>query len=173
VWGIAIALVDGGQPVAGFFHMPLAQDLIYTTPDGKVFRNDRERSLRDPAPFHRETSLFIASRLHRYYKVAPSYPGKLRNLGSSMAHLAYVATGSADCALVERVYIWDIAAGMAMLRMGGGVLHYIDGTPVKLDALIGGAPAQLPMLGGHPEMVAAFSKIIRFTPEVNSDPGPI
>lgn len=167
VWGIAIALVDGNRPVAGFFNMPLAQDLIYTTPDGKVFRNDRERSLREPGPFHRETSLFIASRLHRYYHVSPGYPGKLRNLGSSMAHLAYVATGSADCALVERVYVWDIAAGMAMLRLEGGVLHYVDGSPVQLAALIDGEAAHLPMLGGHPEVVAAFAEIIRFRPEGN------
>jgi myo-inositol-1(or 4)-monophosphatase len=169
VWGIAIALVEDTHPLAGFFYMPLAQDLIYTTPDGQVFRNDRPQSLRDPEPFHRETSLFIASRLHRYYTVTSSYPGKLRNLGSSMAHLAYVATGSAACALVERVYIWDIAAGMAMLQAGGGVLRYIDGPPVDLGALLNGAPAQLPMLGGHPDVVSAFSKIIAFRAEGNND----
>lgn len=162
VWGVAIALVEGDQPIAGFFYMPLAQDLIYTTPEGQVFRNDQPRTLRAPGPLHRETSLFIASRLHRYYTVAPDYPGKLRNLGASMAHLGYVAAGCADAALVERVYIWDIAAGMAMLNALGGVMRYIDGSPVTLGPLLSGAPMHLPLLAGHPQMVAAFSEMITF-----------
>ena len=162
VWGVAIALVEGDQPLAGFFYMPMAQDLITTTPDGQLLRNDQPRTLRAPGPLHRETSLFIASRLHLYYTVSPSYPGKLRNLGASMAHLSYVATGSADAALIERVYIWDIAAGMAMLNAVGGVMRYIDGTPVTLGPLLSGSPMHLPMLAGHPEMVSAFSEIIAF-----------
>lgn len=162
VWGVAIALVDGEVPIAGFFHMPLVGDLFYTTPEGQLMRNDRVVCLRPATAPHRETSLLMASRLHRYYTVSPTYPGKLRNLGSSMGHLSYVAGGNADCALVERVYAWDIAAGIAMLDAVGGVMRYVDGTPVALGPLMSGAPMQLPALAGHPAAVEAFSEIVTF-----------
>ncbi len=165
IWGVSIALVDGGHPIAGFFYSPVTRDLFHTAPDGRVYRNDRPMAIREPGPFHRETSLFIASRLHRYYTISRDYPGKLRNLGSSVAHLAYVATGSADAALVERVYVWDIASGMAMLKQNGGVLHYLDGTPVDLVPLLNGDRVPLPMVGGHPQTVAAFTSLISYSGE--------
>jgi myo-inositol-1(or 4)-monophosphatase len=166
VWGVGIGLVEDGQPVAGFFHAPAVDDLFYTTPDGRVLRNGRPVHMRQPGPLHRESSLFIASRLHRYYRVSPDYPGKLRNLGSSIAHLCYIAGGNADAALLERVHIWDIAAGMAMLVLNGGVLHYIDGTPVRLEPLLTGEQVPLPMLGGHPETVAKFRSLIAYGGEL-------
>ena len=164
VWGVSIGLVDAGEPVAGYFYAPAVDDLIVTSPEGQVLRNGHPAELRQPRALHRESSLFIASRLHRHYKVSPAYPGKLRNLGSSAAHLGYVATGSADCALVERVYAWDIAAGMAMLNLNGGELRYIDGSPVSLPDLINGEQMRLPMLGGHPETIAAFQKLLTYQP---------
>jgi myo-inositol-1(or 4)-monophosphatase len=163
VWGIAIGLVVEGEPIAGFFYAPTVDDLIHTTPDGKVLRNGKTYQLQEPDPFGPETSLFIASRLHLHYKVSKRYPGKLRNLGSTLAHLGYVAVGSAAGALVERVYIWDIAAGMAMLANVGGVLRYIDGAPVSAAALLAGQRAPLPMLAGHPATVKAFGDVIEFT----------
>jgi myo-inositol-1(or 4)-monophosphatase len=164
VWGVAIALLEAGEPVAGYFYAPVTGDLIHTTPAGRVVRNGEVREIRPPAPFHRETSLFIASRLHRYYTISGSYPGKLRNLASSAAHLGYVATGSADAALVERVYVWDIAAGAAMLRANGGAMKYLGGPMVDLASLLSGDPAPRPMLAGRPETIAAFEEIIQFHP---------
>ncbi len=165
IWGVSIALVDDGHPLAGFFYIPVTRDLFHTGADGRVYRNDRPMTIREPGAFHRETSLFIASRLHRYYTVSRGYPGKLRNLGSSVAHLAYVATGSADAALVERVYVWDIAAGMAMLQHNGGVLRYVDGSPIDLTVLLDGRRMPLPALGGHPRTVNAFLSLISYRGE--------
>jgi myo-inositol-1(or 4)-monophosphatase len=164
IWGISIALVEGGRPTAGVFYIPTVGDLFHTGSDGRVYRNDRPLQLRSPGPFHGETSLLIASRLHRHYTLSRDYPGKLRNLGSTVAHLAYVATGSAEAALVEPVYVWDIAAGMAMLQANGGVLVYIDGTLVDLAPLLGGSRMPLPMLGGTVEAVAAFMDVITYLP---------
>ncbi|MGC9468437.1 MAG: inositol monophosphatase family protein [Anaerolineae bacterium] len=165
VWGVGVGLVEEGQPLAGFFCAPVVGDLFYTTPDGHVFRNDRRTKMPQPAAFHRETVLLIASRLHRYYTVSPDYPGKLRNLGSSLAHLCYVAGGNADAALMERVYIWDIAAGMAMLVHNGGGLWYLDGTAVELGPLLSGERVPMPMLAGPVETVSAFRSLITYSGE--------
>ncbi len=164
IWGIAIALVVRDQAQAGFFYIPTTGDLFHTTSDGRVWRNDQPLTLLPPGPLHPETSLLIASRPHQDYVISPTYPGKLRNLGSTMAHLAYVATGNAAAALVERVYIWDIAAGMAMLQHNGGTMLYMDGTPVELGPLRTGARMAQPILAGHPQTVAAFASLIQYRP---------
>ena len=162
IWGIAIGLVEAGEATAGFFYAPVARDLFRTTEDGQVLRNGKRVRMRQSLPFHRESSLFIASRLHRYYTVNPDFPGKLRNLGSTLAHLCYLAGGNADAALIERVYIWDIAAGMPMLALNGGVLRYIDGSDVDLAPLLAGERIPMPMLAGHPDTVASFSSFITY-----------
>ncbi len=163
VWGVGIALVEDGQAVGGAFYAPVIDDFFATTPAGTVSRNDRRvRLLPTSRPFHRETSLFIASRLHRYYTVSADYPGKLRNLGSAIAHLCYVAGGNADAALVERVYIWDIAPGLAMLKNNGGNLWYLDGTPVDLAPLLSGERTPMAMLAGASETVAAIRQLITY-----------
>lgn len=162
VWGIAIGVVEEAQPLAGYFYAPATRDLFQTTPEGHVLRNGKRVRMRETAQLHRESSLFIASRLHRYYTVDAAYPGKLRNLGSTLAHLAYVAGGNADAALVERVYVWDIAAGMAMLALNGGTLRYIDGSDVDLIPLLRGERIPMPMLAGRPEIIDAFTRIIRY-----------
>jgi myo-inositol-1(or 4)-monophosphatase len=162
IWGVSIALVAAGKPIGGVFYIPTVDDLFYTGDDGRVYRNNRPVRLPAYRSFHSETSLLIASRLHRHYTLSRDYPGKLRNLGSTVAHLAYVATGSAEAALVEPVYVWDIAAGMAMLQANGGTVVYIDGTSVDLIPLLDGTRMPRPMLGGRAEAIAAFQELITY-----------
>ncbi len=162
IWGPGIALFEEGELVAGYFYAPAVGDLFYTTRSGKVLRNGHPTRLRQPVPFHRETSLLVASRLHRNYHIDPGFPGKLRNLGSSIAHLCYLATGCADAALMERVYVWDIAPGLAMLQHNGGILVYLDGTPVQISDLLQGQRAPQPMLAGHPKTIAALAPLIQY-----------
>ncbi|MBN1873540.1 MAG: hypothetical protein JXA33_04860, partial [Anaerolineae bacterium] len=67
VWGIAIGLVEGGDPIGGFFLLPTTGDLFYTTPDGQVWRNERSAHLKTPEPLHRESVLLTVSRFDREY----------------------------------------------------------------------------------------------------------
>ena len=162
VWGIAVGLVERSRPVAGFFWIPTSQDFYHTTPDGVVYRNDHPTEIKAPEPLHSESLMLSHSRLHRRYRIAPTYPGKVRGLGSAIAHLCYVATGSADVALIGRVFVWDLAAGLALLLNNGGVLRYLNGTHVSLADLFSGEPAPYPMLCGHPDMVAQYEPFISY-----------
>lgn len=162
VWGIALGLVEQNEPVAGFFWMPVSSDFFHTTPEGIVYRNDQPTRIKTPASLHRESVLLSHGRLHRRYTISRGYPGKVRGLGSAIAHLSYVATGSADAVLIGRVRVWDLAAGLAMLLNNGGVLRYLDGTDVSLAQLLSGNAAPLPMLGGHPDVIAQFEPLISY-----------
>lgn len=156
IWGIAIGLVTPAEALGGFFYMPTTDEFYYTLPDGSVYRNDQSTSLREPDPFGREAVLLSGARFHRRYTVSAEYRGKIRSLGSTIAHLCYVATGSADAAFIPEVSVWDLAAGLAMLHQNHGVLEYFDGTPVALDELLVTRKAAQPMLAGHPETIKHY-----------------
>ncbi len=162
VWGIAVGVVDRLQPVAGYFYMPVTGDFFYTTADGCVYRNDARVPAVEPQTVHRrESVLLTVSRFHRKYRVNDGYPGKIRSLGSTIAHLCYAATGSADAALVSGVCIWDLAAGLAMAALNGAVAQYLDGEPFVLDdALLGGQAIRSPVLVGHARAVEEYRQII-------------
>lgn len=160
VWGIGLSLVEEGRPVAGYFWVPTSEDFYYTTPDGVVYRNDQPTEIKTPGPLHRESLMLTFSRLHRRYTLASSYPGKVRGLGSTIAHMCYVATGSADVALLGRVCIWDLAVGLALLTNNGGVLRYLHGSAVSLTDLFSGAPAPSLMICGHADAVARYEALI-------------
>ena len=162
VWGIAIGLLTPQQVLGGFFYVPTTNDFYYTLPDGTVWRNDQLMSLHPPDPESREAVLLTGARIHQNYTFSTRYRGKIRSLGSTIAHLCYVATGSADAAFVEDVAVWDLAAGMAMVLLNHGVAEYLDGSPVSLDDLLSSHKAGGEILLGHPEAVARYRQWIAF-----------
>jgi len=49
---------------------------------------------------------------------------KVRLLGSAALSLAYIAAGRADIYCEKNIKIWDVAAGLALVRSAGGALQY-------------------------------------------------
>ncbi len=127
VWGISLGIIRSGKAIAGFFYMPATDDLYYTEIDGPVYLNGSITQLKPLTNGRRESLLLTVSRPHKLFDINPDYPGKIRCFGSTEAHICYVATGSADVAIVSRVYIWDLAAGIAMLYRNGGTARYFNG----------------------------------------------
>jgi len=85
----------------------------------------------------------------------------VRSLGTTVGHLAYVAAGCADAAVLHNVHVWDLAAGLAMLNEAGGGMRYLeDGADVDVGDYLGGQDVLRPMLAGHPETVARLAKRI-------------
>lgn len=58
---------------------------------------------------------------------------KIRLLGSAALSLAYVASGRADCYIEKNIKIWDVAAGIAIVKAAGGFVR-INRSDIK-DAL--------------------------------------
>jgi myo-inositol-1(or 4)-monophosphatase len=57
----------------------------------------------------------------------------VRRLGSAALNLAYVASGRLDAYWATSVCIWDVAAGLLMVREAGGVVGGIDGQALQLE----------------------------------------
>lgn len=161
VWGIAIGLIEHNKPIAGFFYLPATDDVFYTQPDGRVMRNGKTVRLKEPEVFHPETALLALSRLHRHFAIDANFPGKLRSLGSSVAHLCYLAAGCADGAFLWNVHLWDIVAGLALLVNNGGIIRGLEGEQFDLSGLLDGKKQTYPLLAGNPVMVDRFVFVIQ------------
>jgi myo-inositol-1(or 4)-monophosphatase len=81
------------------------------------------------------------------------------------AYLCYVARGTATGALVGRAAIWDIAAGLAILRRAGGDLHHLgSGTVIDLNSMLTGRPPGEPLIAGSPAAIRLLRERIRRLP---------
>lgn len=56
---------------------------------------------------------------------------KVRKFGSAALQLAYVACGREDAYAEDDVMFWDIAAGIALVKAGGGYVHVEPSGAVK------------------------------------------
>ena len=58
-------------------------------------------------------------------KMTPVYRefGKVRMLGSAALSLAFVACGRSDSYFEENIAIWDVAAGLALVKAAGGAVN--------------------------------------------------
>jgi fructose-1,6-bisphosphatase/inositol monophosphatase family enzyme len=70
---------------------------------------------------------------------------KVRLLGSAALSLAYVASGRADAYVERDIKVWDVAAGLAIVRAAGGLATWKVTTNAETLAVYAGAP-DLPAL---------------------------
>lgn len=71
---------------------------------------------------------------------------KIRMLGTAALSLAFIAAGKADLYHEESIMIWDVAAGLALVRAAGGVIDFTDteaGNQEPLTVSAGSTPALL------------------------------
>lgn len=52
---------------------------------------------------------------------------KIRMIGSAALSLAMVAQGTFDAYFEEDIMVWDVAAGLAIVKAAGGNIHYLPG----------------------------------------------
>ena len=57
----------------------------------------------------------------------------VRRLGSAALNLCYVALGRLDGYFAESVKAWDVAAGVLLIEMAGGMVSGVEGETFSLD----------------------------------------
>jgi len=156
-WGLAIGLLYGGHPVFGLFYMPLLEDMTYTI-DDEVYCN--QRNLRQTVLHDWGMKGFLAVNTGAHHDFDINVQ-RTRAIGSVGANLIYTARGSATAAFIPKAYLWDLAAGAAILEKTGGELRYLSGQPVDYLAMLDGRLAPEPIIAGHPDVVTELRKAIR------------
>ncbi len=146
-WGPTLCLVRDDQLVVGAFWQPRLKEFWFAERGAGAWRCDVRLKASDLARPQREQTLCAPSRFHLAGPVP--WPGKVRALGSSAAHLALVASGSAAVAVVPEWALWDVGCGALLLEESGYSLFDAKGDPVDVAR----CPPGLPLVAGGPNAV--------------------
>ncbi len=136
IWGISLALFENFWPVLGVFYMPVTGDLFFAQAGQQAHWGKEVMRIPDPGEISNESLLLTYSRFHNRYRSV--FPGKIRNLGSTAAHICYVARGRAEGALLAHVSYQDLAAAQIILTAAGGKIYKMDGKELHLSEYMGG-----------------------------------
>jgi myo-inositol-1(or 4)-monophosphatase len=144
-----IALCFDGEPVLGLTLAPVTGEEFFARKGGGLLVNGEPASVSATLALS-ESVLGVdlgydderAAKL--ISMLADVWPGvqAVRVMGSAALGLAYAACGRFDVYVHHFLYPWDSAAGILLVREGGGLVLDRDGAPASLysDALITGAP---------------------------------
>ena len=118
-FAISIALKENDEIIAGLIYDPIKNEMFYGEKNnGAFFNNHRVRVSKKT---ELSECLFVTGG-----KLISDYEFTYRKSGSAALDLAYVAAGRYDGYFQKNLNIWDIAAGIIILKEAGGVLNEID-----------------------------------------------
>lgn len=155
---ISLALCEHGEPVYGVIYDVSRRRLMHGGPGFGMWDGDRAAHVRT-RPLGRSSVVGF----HSPHE-AGAFPGqaealvaqcKVRALGSSALHLAYVAAGLYDGVVDHNVKLWDIAAGIPMIRAAGGTVRFVANDPLPLRRFDLNMPRSF-YVGGSPAMCDAL-----------------
>ena len=159
IWGISVGLLEQGRPTQGVFYMPAVKEYYEARVEGDALLNDRPLKLTQATEWDHNSFLCVPSDAHRVYDI--NFPGVTRALGSTAAHILYVARGSAIGAIFGDIQIWDIAAALAVLERAGGQYCYLSGRPVDLSLLLDGRQIPEPIIAAPPALLEPLLDVVR------------
>jgi len=132
---ISLALLENGAPIYGVVYDLGRRTLIEGGPGLGALDGSEIAGVRHDPP-HAGSTIGFHSPYDRAL-VAKATPiieeFKIRGLGSSTLHLAYVGIGLLDGVMDHNVRVWDIAAAHAIAVGGGAEVHYLRNNPFPLQ----------------------------------------
>jgi myo-inositol-1(or 4)-monophosphatase len=131
---ISLALLENGAPVYGVIYDLARRVIIRGGPGHGLFDGERTVQVKHE-PLHAQSMIgFHSPYDKRYAHHAQTLVEniKIRGLGSSTLHLAYVAVGILDGTVDHNVKVWDIAAAVPLCLAGGGLVQFLNGEQFPL-----------------------------------------
>ena len=133
---ISLGLFENGFPVYGLVYDMSRRVLIHGGPGFGLFDGERPARVKTEAP-NAQSLLGFHSPFDKVFAQHASTMVenfKIRGLGSSTLHLAYVAVGILDGTVDHNVKIWDIAAAVPLCWAGGGEVQFLSGEQFPMRA---------------------------------------
>ncbi|MFL2891759.1 MAG: inositol monophosphatase family protein [Candidatus Pelagibacter sp.] len=122
-FAISIALQSNNEMVCGLIYDPIKDELFYAEKNhGAYFNNQR---IRVSKKRNIDECLFAVGK--GKYNPDLIY----RRSGSAALDLAYVASGRFDGYFQNNLNLWDIAAGIIIVKEAGGIINEIDLSSLK------------------------------------------
>ena len=131
---ISLGLFEHGQPVYGVVYDLARRTLIHGGPGLGLFDGERAAHVQTGAPDPQMLIGFHSPYDRKFAAHASALVEnfKIRGLGSSTLHLAYVAVGILGGTVDHNVKLWDIAAAVPLCLAGGGEVQFLNGEQFPL-----------------------------------------
>ena len=118
-FAISIALKKNDEIISGLIFDPIKNEMFYAEKDcGAFFNNQR---IRVSKKNHINECLFVTGGEQKKEINLP-----YRKTGCAALDMAYVASGRYDGYFQKNLNLWDIAAGIILIKEAGGVLNKIN-----------------------------------------------
>ena len=118
-FAISIALRSGDEIVSGLIYDPIKDEMFYAEKESGAFFNNQR--IRVSKKRELNSCLFATSGITKNEVDLP-----LRKSGSAALDIAYVAAGRYDGYFQNDLNLWDIAAGIILVKEAGGLINEID-----------------------------------------------
>ena len=118
-FAISIALRSNNEIISGLTFDPIKNEMFYAEKNsGAYFNNQRIRVSKKNKI---NDCLFVSGN-----KIKEEIDLPLRKSGCAALDMAYVASGRYDGYFQNNLNLWDIAAGIILIKEAGGVINEID-----------------------------------------------
>ena len=149
VWGMSLALLENFWPVLGVFFMPVTGDIFHAQAGKEALWGSRKIKSRPPAEINDESVLLTYARFHNHYEC--TFPGKIRSLGCTAAHICYVAAGRAEAAVFAGETYQNLAATRVIMESAGIKLYQMNGREFFLNGDLDGSKIEETLLAVSPD----------------------
>jgi len=134
-FAISIALERNGIIVAGVVYNPITDEMYLAERGSGAYLNDRRirvSARRELGQALIATGLPFMGQTHHEVELAElravmEKTSGVRRFGSAALDLAFVAAGRYDAYWEHKLNLWDIAAGLLLVREAGGFVTDLDG----------------------------------------------
>ena len=118
-FAISIALKSNDEIVSGLIFDPIKDEMFYAEKDNGAFFNNQR--IRVSKKNDLSDCLFATGG-----KIKDGTELQYRKSGCAALDMAYVASGRYDGYFQNNLNLWDIAAGIVLVKEAGGVLNEVD-----------------------------------------------
>ena len=122
-FAISIALKSDDEIICGLIFDPIKDEMFYAEKNNGAFFNNQR--IRVSKKNNLDECLFAVGKL----KNEPSFT--YRRSGCAALDIAYVASGRLDGYAQSNLNLWDIAAGIVLIKEAGGMINDIDLNNIK------------------------------------------
>jgi len=141
VWGVSLALADGGRPVLAVSYDPVRDEIFWARRGEGAWCNGRQihvsatgrlsQALVATGFAYRRATL-EENNLREFNAMMPRVQG-VRRAGAAVLDLAHVAAGRLDAYWEMFLQPWDWAAGWLLVEEAGGIVSDLRGEPWALS----------------------------------------
>ena len=119
-FAISIALKSNNEIVSGLIYDPIKDEMFYAEKNSGAFFNNHRIRVSNKKEIN--SCLFATGGKDDNKKIDLN----IRRTGSAALDMAYVASGRYDGYFQKNLNLWDIAAGVILVKEAGGLVNEID-----------------------------------------------